>query len=131
MGIRVFHVDDHGTFSSRLRKVLEPHAEWVGSTEDGAAAMDLVAELSPEVVLLDISMPGKSGLELAREIRELLPEVKVIIVSMHADVVYVEEALRAGASGYVLKRSVAADIVTALERVHRGGTFISPALAKR
>jgi DNA-binding NarL/FixJ family response regulator len=131
MGIRVFHVDDHAAFSSKLRDILETHVEWVGASTDGDEVVAHVAELAPDVVLLDISLPGKSGFELAREIRETTPAVKIIMVTMHADLLYVETALHVGASGYVLKSSVATEIVGAIERVHRGGTFVSHALARR
>jgi DNA-binding NarL/FixJ family response regulator len=130
MPIRVFHVDDHEAFSEQLRSILEPHVEWAGAS---SGADDVVAEVvatEPEVVLLDISIPGKSGLDLAREMRDLLPTVRIVFVTMHADPVYVDAALDAGASGYVLKRSVASDIVTAIEEAHRGGTFLSPGLAR-
>ena len=128
MAIRVFRADDHAGFSQRLRDILGAHADWVGETANGAVVLDRVAEVSPEVVLLDISLPGTSGLELAREIRATMPQIKVIFVSMHGDALYVEAALRAGASGYVLKSAVAREIVTAVEKVHEGGTFISHAL---
>lgn len=131
MGIRVFHVDDHAAFSSKLRDILETHVEWVGASTDGDPVVAHVAELAPDVVLLDISLPGKSGFELAREIRETTPAVKIIMVTMHADLLYVEAALHAGASGYVLKSSVATEIVDAIEQVHRGGTFVSHALGRR
>jgi DNA-binding NarL/FixJ family response regulator len=128
MGIRVFHVDDHESFSEKLREIVGPHADWIGAVHEADAAIPKVLELEPDVVLLDISLPGKSGFELAREINESLPATKVIIVSVHGERTYVEEALRMGVSGYVLKSAAAADIVDAIQAVHAGGKFVSASL---
>lgn len=103
--------------------------EWVGASTSGDTVMGEVAALAPEVVLLDISMPGKSGLELTREMRVAMSDVKIIIVTMHADRLYLDAALAAGASGYVLKSYVASEIVDAIDEVYRGGTFVSRALS--
>lgn len=125
----MFHADDYADFSMKLRDILEPHVDWVGTTTSGADVIGELAELDADVVLLDISMPAKSGLELIREIRETLPDVKIIIVTMHSDTPYVDAALHAGASGYVLKSFVASEIVTAIDDVYQGRTFVSRALA--
>ena len=131
MRIRIYHVDDHEAFSRQLRGILEPHVEWLGASVGGETVVAELAASDAEVVLLDISLAGASGFEVARMIRETCPEVKIVFVTMHAADAYVEAALDAGASAYVLKRSVASEIVPAIEEAYRGGTFISPVLRRR
>ncbi|HXV62024.1 MAG TPA: response regulator transcription factor [Vicinamibacteria bacterium] len=128
--IRVLHVDDHVAFSEKLHEILESHVDWVGAVYEADGVLTKVMELVPEVVLLDISMPGKNGFALAREIRAST-SARVIFVSVQGDAAYVEEAFRAGASGYVLKSSVASDILIAVSEVHAGRTFVSSSLTRR
>ena len=126
--IRVLHVDDHTAFSEKLHEILEPHVEWVGAVYEADRVLTKVIELVPEVVLLDIGMQGKNGFELAREIRASASDARIIMVSVHGEAAYVEEAFRAGAKGYVLKSSLASEIVTAINEVQSGRTFVSRAL---
>jgi DNA-binding NarL/FixJ family response regulator len=129
--IRVFHADDHVAFSNKLREILAPEVEWVGAVYDADAVVSKVTELAPDVVLLDITMPGKSGLELARELSESMPELRIVFVTVHREPAYVEAAFNAGASGYVLKNAVASEVSTAVREVHAGRTFVSSSVAGR
>lgn len=83
--MKIFHADDEPAFVERVRKLLEPHFEWVGSVGEGSAIVDAVIHLEPDIVLLDISMPGQSGLAAASELREALPRVKLIMVTVHGE----------------------------------------------
>jgi len=113
-----------------LREVLEPQFEIVGTAEDGRTLVRLAPVLKPDVILLDISMPLLNGLTAARQIKKSLPKVKLIFLTMHADVDYVKEAFGAGASGYILKRSVASELVRAIEEILKGRTYLTPAIAE-
>jgi len=98
----------------------------VGAVEDGHALLGLAEELRPDVILLDISMPLLNGIEACRQLVRSMPKVRVIFLTMHADVVYVEEALRAGGVGYLLKRSAASELITAIKAVMRGERYVTP-----
>jgi two-component system response regulator NreC len=130
--IRVLITDDHTLFRSGLRLLLsnEPDIAVVGEAGDGAEAIRLARTLRPDVVLMDITMPGMSGLDATRAIRQDLPEVRVLILTMHEDEGYLRESLRAGASGYVLKRAAAAELAAAIRAAWRGETFIYPSLTR-
>jgi DNA-binding NarL/FixJ family response regulator len=108
-----------------LGKLLEPDFELIGVAENGRALVELAERHKPDAVLLDISMPQLNGIEAARQIRAQNPSIKLIFVTMHSEASYVGAALEAGASGYVLKRSAAAELVTAVHEVLRGGTHIT------
>ncbi len=127
---RLLLADDHPIVIAGLREVLEPEFEVVGTAEDGRTLVKLAPVLKPDVILLDISMPLLNGLTAARQIKKSLPKVKLIFLTMHADVDYVKEAFRAGASGYILKRSVASELVRAIEEVLKGRTYLTPVIAK-
>lgn len=127
---RLLLADDHPIVIAGLREVLEPQFEIVGTAEDGRALVNLAPVLKPDVILLDISMPLLNGLTAARQIKKRLPKVKLIFLTMHADADYVKEAFRAGASGYILKRSVASELVGAIEEVLKGRTYLTPVIAK-
>ena len=131
--IKVFIADDHALLRDGLRAVLERHPglEVVGEAGDGLEAVKRIEETIPDVVIMDIAMPGLNGLEATRQIRKVLPRTKVLVLSMYDDQDYIYELLRAGASGYMLKGSNAADLVTAIEAVARGGTFLNPIVAGR
>ena len=109
-----------------LRKLLEPACELVGTVADGRALVDAAVRLRPDVILLDISMPLLNGLEAARRIRTLTPESKLLFLTMHADPTYAREAFQAGASGYLLKRSAASELVTAIGAVLKGRRYVTP-----
>ena len=102
---RVLLADDHKIVLEGLKNLLEPEFELVGAVEDGRALLDAATNLHPEVIVTDISMPLLNGIEAARQIKKISPNVKVIFLTMHPDPSYAAEALEAGASGYVLKHS--------------------------
>lgn len=122
--------DDHTLFVEALQKVLEPEFELVGSVGDGRALLEAAPRLQPDVILLDLSMPLLNGIDAARQLRRILPDVKVVFLSMHGDPTYVTEAFRAGASGYLLKRATATELIQAIRTALRGHLYVSPLLAK-
>lgn len=126
---RLILADDHPIVIGGLRELLEPQFEVVGTAEDGRTLVKLASDLNPDVILLDISMPVENGLTAARRIRQALPKMKLIFLTMHADVDYVKEAFRAGASGYMLKRSVASELVRGIEEVLKGRMYLTPVIA--
>lgn len=130
--IRVFLADDHGVVRKGLRFLLErqPEMEVVGEAADGREAIDLVAELKPHVVVMDIAMPRLNGIDATSQIVKRDPSIGVIMLSMHSDEGYLIRTLAAGAKGYLLKDSAEADLVRAVEAVAQGKPFFSPAIAQ-
>ena len=126
---RVLLADDHTLLVDGLRSLLEPQCELVGTVEDGRALVEAAQKLHPDVILLDISMPLLNGLEAAHQLKELVPDSKLIFLTMHADRSYVREAFRAGASGYLLKRSAVSELEHAISVVLRGRRYITPLLS--
>ena len=126
-GLRVVIADDHTVVRQGIRGVLEevPGLEVVGEAGDGVEALALVDELSPDVVVLDVNMPGKSGLEVTRELRAAGHPVRVLILSMHDVPEYVLQAVRSGADGYVLKDVAPADLRDAVQAVHEGREYFT------
>ena len=116
MPIRILIADDHGVLRAGLRALLsaEPDLEVVDEAADGEETLRLASELSPEVVLLDISMPGASGIEITRRLKQALPETRVLILTVHEDESLLQEAIRAGASGYVIKRAVESELIDSI-----------------
>jgi DNA-binding NarL/FixJ family response regulator len=127
---RILLADDHTLFVEALQKVLEPEFELVGSVADGRALLGAAPRLEPDVILLDLSMPLLNGIDAAQQLRRIVPDAKLVFLSMHGDPTYVTEAFRAGASGYVLKRASAAELIQAIRAALRGQTYVSPMLAK-
>lgn len=127
---RLILADDHPIVITGLRELLEPQFDVVGTAEDGRTLVKLALDLKPDLILLDISMPVQNGLTAARQIRQALPKVKLIFLTMHADIDYVKEAFRAGASGYMLKRSVASELVRGIGEALKGRTYLSPVIAE-
>jgi DNA-binding NarL/FixJ family response regulator len=127
--MRILVADDHGIVRSGIRLLLErqPDFEVVAEADDGAEAVELALSTHPDLCVLDVSMPRLTGLQAAREIRAQLPDAKVLMLSMHDDERYLFEALKAGASGYVLKREADADLVGAIRAVQRGDAFLTTA----
>lgn len=123
---RVVIADDHVLVIDGFRRILEPECEIVAAVEDGRSLLKVAEETRPDIVLLDISMPLLNGVEAARRLRKSVPAAKLIFVTMHADATYVTGSFRAGASGYVLKRCAAAELVFAIREVLRGGTYLTP-----
>ena len=126
--MRVLIADDHGIVRSGLRMLLEnaPDIEVIGEAADGAEARDMAIRERPDVAILDVRMPKLTGLQATREIREQAPDVAVLILSMYDDERYLFEALKAGASGYVLKAQADADLLEAVRAVRRGEPFLTP-----
>jgi DNA-binding NarL/FixJ family response regulator len=131
--IRVLVADDHAIVRTGIRHVLEsePGFVVVGEASTGAEALDLASSLHPDVAVLDISLPGTSGLRVAAELRERAPETQVLILSMHDNTEYVLESLRAGVHGYLLKDTAATELRGAIRAVRRGESFFSPPIAGR
>jgi DNA-binding NarL/FixJ family response regulator len=131
--IRVLVVDDHGVVREGIRHVLEgePGFEVVAEAGNAADAMELAESVRPDVAVLDISMPGESGLKLAARIRERFPQIRVLMLSMHDHPEYVLESVRAGAHGYLLKETAAAELCRAVRAVDDGEAFYSPPVARR
>ena len=127
MGTRILLADDHRMLRQTLRCMLEkqPDIEVVGEAEDGQKALELVRELLPEIVIIDVSMPKLNGVDATRQIKCQFPQVKTIALSMHSSSFYVAEMLRAGASGYVLKECIFDELVEAIEKVSQGSTYLS------
>jgi DNA-binding NarL/FixJ family response regulator len=127
---RVLIADDHSLILSGLRKLVEDECDVVGTVEDGRALVEAAQKLRPDVILLDISMPLLNGLEAARQLRGLVPESKLIFLTMHASPTYAAEAFQAGASGYLLKRSAASELSLAIRSVLNGQQYLTPSLTK-
>ena len=131
--IRVIVADDHALVREGIRHVLdaEPGIEVVGEAANGRDAVALALQHVPDVVVLDISMPDETGLRAAARLRELLPNVRILLLSMHDNIEYVREGARIGTNGYILKDSAGAELRAAIRVVFAGGTFFSPAIARR
>jgi two-component system response regulator NreC len=130
--IRVFLVDDHTLVRQGLRRILESddEIEIVGEAGDGRTAIDMVGKLRPHVVVMDVAMPDLNGIEATRQIVKRLEGVKVLVLSMHGDDVYVRQALKAGARGYLLKDSEDLDVIKAVKALRGGGSFFSPPVSR-
>ena len=126
--MKVLIADDHGIVRSGIRLLLErqPDIEVIGEAGDGAEARDLAVRERPDLAILDVKMPKLTGLQATREIREQAPEVAVLILSMHDDERYLFGALKAGASGYVLKTQADTDLLAAIRAVERDEPFLTP-----
>ena len=131
--IRILLTDDHTLFRQGLRTLLatEPDIEIVGEASNASDAITFAQELRPDVVLMDVGMPGLSSFEATRQIRKQRPETRVIFLSMYDDEDYLTESVEIGASGYILKESPADQLVSAIREVHRGGNYLSPRLLAR
>jgi len=126
----VLLADDHTLLLEGIRLMLEPEFELVGSVEDGQQLLAAARTAKPDVILLDISMPVLNGIDAAHQLRKTLPSAKLIFLTMHADPDYVAEAFRAGAAGYLLKRSAASELLTAIREVLKGHHYVSPLVAR-
>jgi len=130
--IRVLLVDDHQLLRAGIRALLQglPGIEVVGEASDGRQALELIKTHQPQVVLMDIAMPGMNGLEALARFTKESPGVRVIILSMHGTAEYVCRALQSGAAGYILKDAVVAEVELAIRAAARGETYLTPAVSK-
>jgi len=130
--ITVLLVDDHALVRRGFRRLLEddPLIEVVGEASTAAQAIDLAVALRPRVVVMDCAMPGENGLEATRTIRERVPGASVLMLSMHSEATLVDQAMAAGARGYVLKNAIDLDLAAAVKRVASGETLLDPALTR-
>ncbi len=125
---RVLIVDDHAFIRRGVQTILHPFPEWevCGEADNGNDAMRMVDELKPEVIIMDVSMPGLNGIEATRAIRKTHPDVKIVFLTLHESADLVRNAFRAGARGYLLKTDAEQELVRALTVVLGGGAYISP-----
>jgi DNA-binding NarL/FixJ family response regulator len=130
---RVLLVDDHAVIRRGVQGILSTYPEWdlCGEADNGQDAIRLAGELAPEVVIMDVSMPGMNGLEATRILHEVLPDTKVLLLTLHSSSEFVRSAFRAGARGYVLKSDAENELVRALNVVIGEGTYVSPAIDAR
>ncbi len=129
--IRILLVDDHPVVRQGFKMILgeQPDMEIVGEAGNGREALQLAESLKPDLVVMDVAMPELNGIEATRRMTDVAPHARVLALSMHKDSVYVREILRAGARGYLLKDSVAGDLVYAVRAVARGEGYISPSVS--
>ena len=130
--MRVLLADDHTLVRAGIRSLLEAMdgVEVVAESGDGREALELIGKHRPDVALLDIGMPGLSGLEVAKRASDESPRPKVVILSMHADATYVTQALRAGVAGYLLKGAAVSELPLAFQAVMRGETYLTPKVSR-
>ena len=127
---RVLIVDDHAAVRRGVQRILQSFPEWefCGEAANGEEAVRLAAALKPEIIVMDVSMPGLNGLEATRIIRDVLPTAKVLLLTLHSSTELVRSAFRAGARGYVLKSGAEHELIRALNVVLGDGTYVSPAI---
>lgn len=130
--IRLMIADDHTIVRQGLRRLLEDEdgMEVIGEAVDGRDAVAKALDLLPDIIIMDLSMPGLHGLEATRQIVKRLPKAKVLILSMHKNDAYVQQALQAGASGYILKDSASEEVLVAIRSVSRGDSYLSPSISR-
>ena len=132
MSIQILIADDDGVMRAGLRALLETESDLrvIGEATDSEEAVRLVSELQPDVVLLDISMPGQGGIKVTRRLKEMLPGVRVLILTVHEDKYLLQEAIRAGAAGYITKRAIRPELIYAIHAVWRGDMYVHPAMTR-
>lgn len=132
MSLRILIVDDHGVLRAGLRALLndETNFQVVGEAGTSDEGLRTALELKPDVVLMDLSIPGVGGLDLTRQLREKLPETRVIILTVHDDTALVSEAMTAGAAGYVIKRAVESELLAAIHAAVRGEFYVHPSMTR-
>jgi two-component system response regulator NreC len=130
--IRLLLVDDHSILRAGLRMLFaaESDMQIVGEAGSGAEAIEAVQRLRPDVVIMDVAMPGMTGIEATRRIKEILPETTILALTMHEDEQYFFEMLNAGAAGYIPKRAAPDDLIAAIRVVHQGNVFLHASLAR-
>jgi DNA-binding NarL/FixJ family response regulator len=132
MPIRILICDDHLLMQRGVRALLEPAPDMaiVGTASDTDGVIQLTNELRPDVVLMDINMPGAGGIEATRQLRRSLPDVRVLVLTVHEDEAILREAFLAGASGYIVKRAAESELLDAIRAVSRGDTYIHPSMTR-
>jgi len=132
MAIRVLIADDHGVVRAGLRALLiaEPDLQVIGEAADGEEAVRLAVRRQPDVVVMDISMPGPDGIEATRALAEQAPGVGVLLLTVHEDPALLREALRAGAAGYVIKRAVESELINAIRAAAAGDLYVHPSMTR-
>jgi two-component system response regulator NreC len=132
MPIRILIADDHGVLRAGLRALLNAEAglEVVGEAADGPTALRLAVELRPDVAMLDLSMPGMDGIQVARQLKQQLPDTRVLILTVHEDEGLLREAMQAGASGYIVKRAVESELITAIHAICSGNLYVHPSMTR-
>ncbi len=130
--IKILIADDHAVLRSGLRLLLQSQDDMVvvGEASGGAQVLALLEELKPDLILLDLSMPGLGGLEMLPLIRKTVPQVRILILTMHDDESYLRQALRDGAAGYVLKRAADTELLSAIRAVMRGEIYVHPSMTR-
>jgi DNA-binding NarL/FixJ family response regulator len=127
---RIMVANDHKMFVEGLRHLLEPHFDVVGTTTNGVALLEGAQALRPDVVVIDLAMPLLNGLEAARKLKHMLPQVKLIFLTVNEDPDFAVQAMREGASGYLLKKSAAAELVQAIYAAIKGQSYVTPEIAR-
>jgi DNA-binding NarL/FixJ family response regulator len=132
MTSQILIVDDHGVIRAGLHALLdsEPDLRVVGEAENSEKAVEMAGQLHPDIVLMDISMPGANGIEATRQICEKYPSSKVLVLTVHEDRELLQEALRCGASGYVLKQAVKSELINAIHAVARGELYVHSSMTR-
>lgn len=127
---RIVLVDDHALLRKGIKMALDERDEWkvVGETADGLELFHLLSQLSPHLVILDLSLPTLGGIEATQRIKSLYPEIKVLVLTMHKEPDFLREAFRAGAEGYLLKEDAYSELFSAIESIQRGERYVSPFL---
>ncbi len=132
MAIRILVADDHGILRASLKALLstKPDLEVVGEAADGHEVLERARERLPDVVLLDLSMPGPGGIETLRRLKEQVPQARVAVLTIHEDESLLQECIRVGAAGYIIKRASDTELVDAIRAVHQGHIYIHPAMTR-
>ncbi|KKN13234.1 hypothetical protein LCGC14_1008390 [marine sediment metagenome] len=130
--ISVLLVEDHHVVRKGIAYLLsmEKDIDMIGEAEDGNKAINMAKDLCPDVVIMDITMPNLNGIDVVKQIRKSIPETKVLILTMHTREQYIRQALREGASGYLLKESTQEELANAIRTVHKGGVALSPSISR-
>jgi DNA-binding NarL/FixJ family response regulator len=131
--VRILIAEDHQTVREGLKYIInaQPDLEVIAEASDGNEAVLRAQELGPDIVLMDVSMPGMNGLKATERLKECCPKVRVIALTRHKDDGYLRQVLRAGASGYVLKQSPAGELIHAIRAISKGGKYLDPSVAEK
>jgi DNA-binding NarL/FixJ family response regulator len=128
--IRLLIADDHGVLRAGLRALLDAESDMdvIAEAASGTDALHLATEHQPDVALLDLTMPGTGGIDVTRRLREQIPDLRILILTVHEDEMLLREAMRAGAAGYITKRAIESELINAVRTVHRGNHYVHPTM---